>query len=151
MKYNRGYVMKELFDEIEIYCKKNEKLILLPTGELKTFSTNIVIEPSIIIDLPISVEELKIKVEECFKLCWTQTIETAPRGQSSIEKILKVRSYKKVVEMCDTYTIKFDKKEKKYYVIKPLKAKNLKYYEGLDFQYEWESIKYEELIRLFQD
>ena len=84
-------------------------------------------------------------------MCWTQTIETAPRGQSSIEKILKVRSYKKVVEMCDTYTIKFDKKEKKYYVIKPLKAKNLKYYEGLDFQYEWESIKYEELIRLFQD
>lgn len=143
--------MKELFNEIEIYCIKNEKLILFPTGELKAFPTNIPIEPSIIIDLPISVEELKAKIEECFKLCWSQTIETAPKGQSSIEKILKVKSYKNVVEMCDAYTIKFDKKEKKYYVIKDSKAKNLRYYEGLEFQYVWDAIKYNELISLFQN
>lgn len=136
------------FDEINAYYKKGEKLILIPTGELKQFSTNIDIEPAIVIELPTSYEDLKQEIEKCFKLCWTDSIELLRKEPSIIEKVLGYKSYKKVVENFDEFTLTYNKIENNYSITKSLKAKNFRYYEGIDFQYSWDKIDYDFIYRL---
>lgn len=138
------------FDEINAYYRKDEKLILIPTGELRQFPTNIDIEPAIVIDLPITQEKLKHEIEKCFKLCWSASVEKLTKGPSIIEKVLGYKSYKKVVENYDEFTLTYYKVEKNYSIIKSIKSKNFRYYEGIEFRYIWNKIDYDFILRLIQ-
>ena len=139
------------FDEINVYYKKDEKLILIPTGELKQFPTNVNIEPAIVIDLPITQENLKHEIEKCFKLCWSTSVEKLTKEPSVIEKVLGYKSYKKVVENYDAITLTYNKVEKNYSILKSIKSKNFRYYEGIEFQYIWNKIDYDFILRLIQE
>ena len=139
------------FDEISVYYKKNEKLILIPTGELKQFPTNVDIEPAIVIDLPITQENLKHEIEKCFKLCWSTSVEKLTKEPSVIEKVLGYKSYKKVVENYDAITLTYNKVEKNYSILKSIKSKNFRFYEGIEFQYIWNKIDYDFILRLIQE
>ena len=140
--------MKFPFDKITAYYKKGERLVLIPKGELQQFSVDIDIEPAIVIELPTTLEDLKQKLEECFKLCWTASKETLTKGPSIIEKVMGYKSYKKVVENLDSFSLTYNKIEKKYTITQGLKAKNFRYYEGIDFQFTWNKIDYDFIYKL---
>lgn len=140
--------MKFPFAKITAYYKKGERLVLIPKGELQQFSVDIDIEPAIVIELPTTLDDLKQEIEKSFKLCWTASKETLTKGPSIIEKVMGYKSYKKVVENLDSFSLTYNKIEKKYTITQGLKAKNFRYYEGIDFQFTWNKIDYDFIYKL---
>ena len=58
------------------------------------------------------------------------------------------KSYKKVVENLDSFSLTYNKIEKNYTITQGLKAKNFRYYEGIDFQFTWNKIDYDFIYKL---
>ena len=143
----RWRILKPQFDKISVFYRKNEKLILIPTGKLMQFPANVDIEPAFALDLPTTREVLENQIQKCFNLCWTSTAKKLTKT-SVIEKTLGYKSYKKVVENYDYCSLTHSKKDDTYTLIKTSKSKNLRYYEGIDFQRTWDKIDYDFILNV---
>ena len=152
-----GKKLKKNFDRISIFYRKNEKLCLVPVGEWKPFHVDVDIEPVLIIDLPITADELKKQIQKCFNLCWTSVNNHVRKSMhekqepSPIEKALEYKNFTEVVKNYDSCNLVFQKKTKIFTFTKSQKAKTFHYYEGTEFEYSWESIDYGFILQLIQN
>lgn len=124
--------MRYQYKQISCYYSKGERILLLPKGEILPFGGGIDIEPVFELKLPVGKDELERKMNECFTFCWSKTVNGFPKGASIVEKYLKVKGFKKVVQQFELFELTYNIAEKKYDLRKLLKAADYKCYSGME-------------------
>ena len=151
-RFSRLFRRKYDYSRIDCYYAKGERLLLSPEGECLPFGGGIQIEPIFEIRAPFERQELERKIDECFSLCWSKTVDEYPKGPSIIEKHLGIRGYKKIVRQFDFFCITYNKVSKSYSLMKLSKAANYKSYSGVEATAEMgEKIDYDYILRMIQE
>lgn len=141
--------MKYNYNSISCYYSKGERLLFLPKGEFLPFGGAIDIEPVSELKFPVEKEILERKIKECFSLCWSKTVNSFPKV-SIIEKYLKIKGYKKVVQQFDSFELAYNTVEKKYILSKFFKSPDYKSYSGMERIEMGSEIDYDFILRLIQ-
>ena len=104
--------MEYQYNQISGLYSKGEKLLLVPQGELLLFGGGIDIDPVFELKAPFNKEKLKQKINECFSFCWSKIVNGIPKGPSIVEKYLKIKGFKKIVQQFEFFTLTYNKIEK---------------------------------------
>ena len=151
MKFPHVFKRKYLYKQISCYYSKKEVLLLIPSGELLPFGGEIEIEPIFEIKAPFKKAELEQKIEECFALCWSKTVDGFPKGQSVIEKYVNVKGHRKIVKMFELFYLIYEKDTKEYVLNKTFKSIAEGCYSGTEEIRFGEKIDYDCILHLIQE
>lgn len=143
--------MKYEYKEISCYYSKGERIILLPKGELLPFGGGIDTEPIFDLSLPVSKKDLEEKINECFTFCWKTTVNGVPKSPYILERHLKIRGYKKIVQKFDLFNLTYNIIKQKYILSKALKAPDYKYYSGEEIIEMGSTIDFDCIMNLISD